>query len=145
MEGLLSDKSNPNLLVKAIPGRGRGVVATKDIPRHTYLCEYKSDIPPFPHQQRAAKEAEYTHNGEGSYIIDVQCRNGVWLCFDATRHTRQYGRYLNRAKPPLANAESLPPFLVNGRLRVGFISLRLIKANEEVMWDYGIPHMKFPG
>lgn len=139
MEGLCSGVSNPNLLVKKIPGKGRGVVATNDIPTGTFICEYRTDIPPYPRKKRPAMEAEYTYNSEGSYTFDVQCRDGPWVTFDATRHTQQYGRYLNHASAPVANVKPLHPFLVDGRLRLGFISLRHINANEELTWDYGIP------
>lgn len=124
-------------MVRVIPGKGRGVVAMVNIPANTYLCEYRSSVAPFPRQQRAAKEAEHAYNGEGSYIFDVQCRDGAWLCFDATRPTKQYGRYMNHAAAPMANAKPLMPFLINGALRLGFISMKPIPAGDEVLWDYG--------
>ena len=139
MDGLLSGKPHSSLLVKRFPGdKGRGVVATNTIPVGSFLCEYKTGTPPYPRKQRAAKEAEYIHNNEGCYILEVQCRDGRWLCFDATRRTQQYGRYMNHTSASLANAKPLPPFLVNGKLRVGFVTIKPIKTGDELLWDYGV-------
>lgn len=126
-----------------IPGKGRGVVATADIPANTFICEYRCSVPPFPRHERPAKEAEHAYNKDGCYIFEVQCRDGVWLCFDATRPTKQHGRYLNHAPAPHANIRPLRPFLINGALWVGFISLKPIRAGEEPVWDYQAPDEGF--
>ena len=63
---------------------------------------------------------------------------GRWWCFDATRRLNQFGRYMNNAPGSMANATPVPPVLLEGRLRVGFIATKHIQAGEEITWDYGV-------
>ena len=63
---------------------------------------------------------------------------GRWWCFDATRRLNQFRRYMNHAPGSMANATPVPPVLLEGRLRVGFIATKHIQAGEEITWDYGV-------
>ena len=95
-------------------------------------------MPPYPRKLRPAMEEQYERSGEGCFILEAQDRSGKWWCFDATRHLNQYGRYLNHAAGGMANATPVPPVVVQGRLRVGFVATRQIQPGEEVLWDYGV-------
>ena len=63
---------------------------------------------------------------------------GRWWCFDATRSLNQFGRYMNHTPGSMVNATPVPPVLLEGRLRVGFIATKHIQAGEEITWDYGV-------
>ena len=116
---------------------GRGVFATGEINKGSWLCEYKTTCI-FPLAEKSVVEAEYDANGEGSYIIDSSFSfpQEGHLCFDATRKYDQLGRYLNHAQRP--NAKLSRPFNVRGKWRVGFLACRDIGVGDEVVWDYGV-------
>lgn len=114
---------------------GRGVFATGDIPKGSWVCEYKTSRV-FDRKEKESVEREYNANGEGSYIVESAHKvpNAGYLCFDATRKFHQFGRYINHAHN--ANVAITPPLLVRGKWRIGFISVRDIRAGDEVVWDY---------
>ena len=45
---------------------------------------------------------------------------------------------MNHAPGSMANAVLVPPVVVEGRLRVGFIATKEISAGSEIIWDYGV-------
>ena len=89
-------KSSPKPLeIKVAGEKGRGLFATSNIRRNSFIYEYKvpRSRPPFPCNQRPAVEQEYKENGEGCY--EAQDSEGQWWCFDPTRRVNQFGRYTN--------------------------------------------------
>ena len=130
IKGLTSP--NPNkLAIRPAGEMGQGLFTDATILKGSFICEYKvpKPQPPFPRHQHAAVEAEYKYNNEGSYIFEAQDSEGHWWCFDATRCLNQYGRYMNHAPAKLANATPVPPVLVEGHLRVGFVTKRDISSS----------------
>lgn len=115
---------------------GRGVFATSPIPTHEWLCEYKGLV--YPQKDLCRYLKEYETSGEGSYVITSAhaVRDMGRLCWDATRHYHQVGRYINHSKSP--NARTTTPAYVREKWRIGFISVREIKVGEEILWDYGV-------
>ena len=114
--------------------KGRGVFATEDIKKGTYLCEYRTTRVYHP-KQRAKYEWEYEKNGEGSYLLETQF--GKKLIFDATRCYDQVGRYINHASLK-TNCNYWRPLYVRGKYRVGFVATRNICKGEELLYDYGV-------
>ena len=82
-------------------------------------------------------EREYTINGEGCYVLEVLLSTGKWLCLDATRNFKSYGRLINHSRQALANLRSHTPLLVRGKWRVGLYASRDIEKGEELSYDYG--------
>ena len=117
VQGLLNPPPK-QLEIKVAGEKGRGLFATSNIRRNSFICEYKvpRSRPPFPRNQRPAVEQEYKENGEGCYILEAQDSEGRWWCFDATRRVNQFGRYMNIAPGNMANATPVPPVVVEGRL-----------------------------
>ena len=115
---------------------GRGVFATGPIARNQWLCEYKGIV--YPPSDMKKYIDEYNENNEGSYIITSSHPVGGdrKLCWDATRHYHQLGRYLNHARN--ANAVLTLPLYVRGKWRIGFLAKTDIRTGDEVVWDYGI-------
>ena len=135
LEGLLNGVSHHSLMICHISGKGRGVVASSPIRKGSYLCEHKTLTAPYKRNQKLAYETEYSGNEEGCYILEGQYM-GTWYCFDATRCFHQYGRYLNHSSTP--NCKPMPPLLVNGVLRVGFVATSDIKTGEKVTYNYNV-------
>ena len=138
INGLMRAKElDYQLIVRLIPGKGRGVVTNETIKKGRFMCEYKTWLPPYPRKDWPRYEEMYRYNKEGCYVFQQQePKTGKWLCFDGTRRFGSYGRYINhsRAQP---NLKPSTPVLVRGKLRVGFLSLRRINPGEELLWDYG--------
>ena len=136
MSGLLSGCDAP-LEVREGGVCDRGVFATSTISKGNWLCEYKAGAV-FGISEKAAIEAEYEQNGEGSYIIEstFSIASEGRICFDATRKFTQIGRYINHAQRP--NAKLTRPFKIRGKWRIGFLAIRDIGVGEEVVWDYGV-------
>ena len=133
----LSSGCDASLEVRQEGIAGRGVFATADIPKGSWLCEYKTTRV-FNIKEKEEVVKEYEENGEGSYIVEslYTVENGGHLCFDATRKYHQFGRYMNHALQP--NACLTAPFMVRGKWRIGFVSVREINAGDEVVWDYKV-------
>ena len=139
VQGLLQPNPN-NLEVKPAGERGRGLFTNSPIKAKAFICEYKyhKSRPPFPRKLRQAIEEEYRQSGEGCYILEAQDQDGAWWCFDATRRVNSYGRYINHAAGNMANAMPVPPAVIEGRLRVGFVATKNIDPGSEITWDYGV-------
>lgn len=93
---------------------GRGVFATADIPKGSWLCEYKVSRM-FPPSQREEVVEEYNRKKEGCYIVESMypVPSLGKMCWDATRCYHQLGRYLNHALHP--NAEITKPYWARGK------------------------------
>jgi SET domain-containing protein len=123
---------------------GRGVFCKEYIPKGSWLCEYKAGLV-YPPSERKKHEEIYDLNGEGSYIIEstYAIPNHGRMCWDATRRYNQIGRYMNHAQKP--NAELTQPYEVRGKWRIGFVAVRDIHADDEVVWDYGVRGQEWSG
>ena len=111
------------LAVKEEGIAGRCLLATADIKRGMWLCEYKSHhtFPPSTCQ-------------EGSYIAQsAYAVPGVGkMCWDATRRYKQLGHYMNHAQQP--NAAITPPMWARRKWRIGLVGVRDIQEEDEVVW-----------
>ena len=135
IEGLSTGCDAP-LLVRQRGVAARGVFATAAILKNDWLCEYKGLV--YPQKEMNGKVEEYDKNKEGCYIVTSEHPVGgeSRMCWDATRHFNQIGRYINHALQP--NAILTSPYFVRGRWRIGFTALREISVGDEVVWDYGV-------
>ena len=79
------------------------------------MVEYRtSEV--YPHRDKKKHIHEYELNGKGSYILEVQTKEG-WWCLNATRALGTVGRLLNHSTWP--NLKPFHPLLVRGKWRVG--------------------------
>ena len=129
------DKSK-ELEVDEIDGKGYGVLAKEYITCNEYVCEYKYNLS-YPRSEREKWEQEYAINDEGCYILEVQLPTGKWLCMDATRNEKSFGRYINHARRTEANIRMHSPLLIRGKWRVAMYSTRNIEPGDELAYDYG--------
>ena len=109
-----------------IPGAGKGLFTTVDIPKGTRIVEYKGKITTW-------KEVDH-HQGKNGYIYYVK-RDHV---IDAFTYEKALARYandakgLNKVKELNNNAE-----YVEDGLKVYIESRRDIPAGGEILVDYG--------
>ena len=66
-------------------------------------------------------ESEYTANGEGCFIFEVQKPGGGWVCIDATRAYRTIGLLVNHSPNPNVKGRVA---VVEGKLRMGFLAMK---------------------
>ena len=123
INGLAYNLTAP-LEVREAGRRGRGVFATENIEKGTYLCATRVYHP----KKRRKYESEYDKNGEGSYLWETQL--GKKLIFDATRC------YINHASIK-TNCNYWRPLYIRGKYRVAFVATQPIEKGEELVYDYG--------
>ena len=135
IQGLVTGRDTP-LEVREGGCAARGVFATASVTKGQWLCEYKGLV--YPYSEREKHLEEYDKNKEGCYIVSSKYPVGDSrrLCWDATRHLNQYGRYMNHAQQP--NAHITSPSYVRGKWRVGFVAAKDIEEGDEEVWDYGV-------
>ena len=109
-----------------IPGSGKGLFTTVEIPKGGLACEYKGRLG----RWRDMKDED----GYNGYIFKV---NNVWA-IDAQRTLRAKGRYANDArglnrKPGCRNNAE---YITKG-LKCYISTTRKIRAGEEIFVDYG--------
>ena len=135
MEGLLCRNNAPEMEIRQIPGKGRGVFANERVSAGTYVAEYKT-TKVYEQAKRAEYEEMYAMNGEPCMVLEVQTPQG-WKCLDATRKIGTVGRLFNHTPHGRATLKPHKPLLVKGKWRVGFLATRNILPGTELTWDYG--------
>ena len=135
VSGLSTGKCKHKFEVVKYHEKGRGVISRQPIWKGEYVLEYKSKEV----YKRSGMDDhihQYDLTGEGSYIMEVQTKEG-WYCLDATRRMGSLGRLLNHSANP--NLKPFRPLWVRGKWRVGFLAIRDIAAGEELTWHYSCP------
>ena len=121
------------------------MLAGEYIPKHTFICEYKTSKV-MRRDEADAEEKRHQFNQTGCYMVDVQhpVLGHSRVTLDATeRMHNNPGRYINHvSKNP--NICTWPLMEVRDKLRIGFVSLRDIKLGEELAWDYGVRDSALP-
>lgn len=125
-----TDKDLP-LEIKQTETRGRGIFAKKMIRKDSFIVEYIGETitkqeGKIRHQQLAAIDSD------ANFLFFFGK-----ICIDATEETGRYGRLMNHA---LKNKNIKPVSVkIDGKTKIGFVSLRDIMIGEELRWDYGDP------
>ena len=74
ISGLLGMVKASKFGVDRIEGKGCGLVLEEPVKKGSFFVEYYVTV--YPRREQAAREREYSSNGEGCYIIDVQTPDG---------------------------------------------------------------------
>ena len=137
--------------ITEVPGKGRGVVASKFITQHTVVGDYAGEhlsekqkdrlyLPSHHHEQteedlawlKSRKERGQTATGD--YLFGV---SGIDCFIDAEDEERSnWTRFLNHDSNPNLVVKSLPSGM-DGNPRVFFVAIRDIVENEELCFSYG--------
>lgn len=120
-----------------IPGAGKGLFVKKDFKKGEIVCEYEGEIVPW---SVCEKRAEEGHEGYAFFITKNRC-------VDAYFTKEAIGRYANDAKgigrvEGLRNNAQYEIKTRQGEKRVFIVATRTIKANDEVLVDYGKDYWK---
>ena len=112
----------------------RGVRAATDIPCNMFVAEYESNL--LTPDEARDRETRHSEEGEDMYMLEATYE-GKKVIFDATYRYNSCGRFINHSKKR-ANLLLRNPIQVRGRLRIGFIAKRAIKAGEELFFNYNL-------
>lgn len=108
--------------------KGRGLRTIKTIQKGCKVCDYQGEL--INKSTAVKREQEYGSDKE-CYMFYFQ-RGSKTLCIDATK-TEHFSRYINHSK----KFPNLKPVRKRRTNIIEFISLREIKAGEELFFDYG--------
>ncbi|XP_072758528.1 histone-lysine N-methyltransferase Set8 [Anoplolepis gracilipes] len=120
------------LEVKYFPGKGRGVITTRDFTKGEFVVEYIGDLI----NQVEAKEREKIYaqdQNTGCYMYYFQHRNQQY-CVDATAETNKLGRLVNHSRngnliARIVEVNSIPHLVLTAK--------EDIPMGVEVSYDYG--------
>lgn len=120
-----------------IPGAGKGLFVKNEVKKGEIVCEYEGEIVPW---SVCEKRAEEGHEGYAFFITKNRC-------VDAYFTKEAIGRYANDAKgigrvEGLRNNAQYEIKTRKGEKRVFIVATRTIKANDEVLVDYGKDYWK---
>ena len=123
------------LEVSEIPGKGRGIIAKRDICKGMFVCEYAG----LHYRMSAAHalEAGYdTDPSVGSYTMYYQ-HGGSWFMVDATsEENNRFGRLLNHSRVQ-PNCKAKVVVLNKKTPRLILVALKNIVSGEELTHNYG--------
>lgn len=153
-------RMTPNLEVRDVPGKGRGVFATNNISKGDFVCRYRGEL--LTEEQAEARAYAYDVEAGDKDVAEKGCymfwfdHDGRTLCIDAAAEDGSFGRLINhsRNEPNVApRALKLPPRTIklprrgsrafrrprtiNVQPGIGFHALRDIAPGEELLYDYG--------
>ncbi|CAG2114098.1 unnamed protein product [Medioppia subpectinata] len=130
---LINDCDPKDLLaVEEFGDKGKGVVASRDISKGSFICEYSGDLVDMERAQ--CQEVSYALVGAGCYMYYFSWKSKTW-CIDATKPSGRFGRLINHSrKTPNCKTKLVES---NGRPHLVFIALRDINQSEEILYDYG--------
>ncbi|XP_017571802.1 lysine methyltransferase 5Ab isoform X2 [Pygocentrus nattereri] len=132
IDDLITNNVEDGLQVKNIEGKGRGVFADRDFRKGQFIVEYHGDLLQIADAKK--REAEYAQDPtKGCYMYYFHHLNKNY-CVDATKETDRLGRLINHSKN--GNCQTKLHNL-NGVPHLIFVASRDIKAEEELLYDYG--------
>lgn len=120
-----------------IPGAGRGLFVKNEVKKGEIVCEYEGEIVPW---SVCEKRAEEGHEGYAFFITKNRC-------VDAYFTKEAIARYANDAKgigrvEGLRNNAQYEIKTRQGEKRVFIVATKTLKANDEVLVDYGKDYWK---
>ncbi|XP_068128380.1 N-lysine methyltransferase KMT5A-B-like [Hyperolius riggenbachi] len=132
VDHLITSATEEGMKTDNIPGKGRGVITTRDFHRGEFVVEYHGDLIEITDAKK--REAEYAQDSStGCYMYYFQYLNKTY-CVDATKETGRLGRLINHSKngnchTKLHDINNVPHLIL--------VASRDIKAGEELLYDYG--------
>ena len=128
----LRSNVDSGLSVTQIPGKGRGVVASKFFPKNSFVVEYAGKLVDLA----TSLKLHYEVYGEqdGSYIYWFNVKGKQWA-IDATEESPRLGRLINHSHNQFNLITKV--FMLDGQPRLYFVARRDINLGEELTFDYG--------
>ncbi|XP_072520668.1 lysine methyltransferase 5Ab [Salminus brasiliensis] len=132
IDDLITNNVEDGLKVKYIEGKGRGVFADREFHKGQFVVEYHGDLLQIADAKK--REAQYAQDpSKGCYMYYFSYLSNNY-CVDATKETGRLGRLINHSKN--GNCQTRLHDL-NGVPHLILVASRDIKAEEELLYDYG--------
>ncbi|XP_076253877.1 N-lysine methyltransferase KMT5A-A-like [Rhynchophorus ferrugineus] len=133
LEDLIINEVEDGLECRYTEGKGRGVFATKDFEKGSFVVEYSGDF--ISLLEANVREEEYSQNeSTGCYMYYFRY-NDQTFCIDATRESGKMGRLINHSR---TNSNLYTKtLLVEGLPRLVLLAKENIKRGQELLYDYG--------
>ena len=130
---MVTEDAMHGLVVVDIPGKGRGVKASRPFTKGEFVVEYGGVL--MDGGSGHAMETTYSLDMSiGSYMYFFTLKSKKY-CLDATKETGRYGRLLNHSRK---HPTCVPKVVVvAGTPRVVFLAKHNIEAGQEITFDYG--------
>jgi len=141
MERVLTTSNDASLGLRVvhIPGKGRGVVATKRITCGEPVVEYKGTLL----SETEAKVLQ-SDGQDGTYMFysEIQWRSRHQkFCIDASWDSGRFGRLVNHSK--LKPNCDIQVEAIEGQPRLILVAAQDIEEGEELTYDYGIKDLAY--
>lgn len=132
MEDAVLSGKEEGLEVRIFPGKGRGVVATKEFQRGDYVVEYAGELVSL--EEARLREATYARDHTaGCYMYYFNHKDVSW-CVDATRESARIGRLVNHCRSGNLMTKTIT---VGGLPRLVLVAKEHITPGDELTYDYG--------
>ncbi|XP_075403353.1 histone-lysine N-methyltransferase SETD2 isoform X2 [Tenrec ecaudatus] len=107
--------------------KGWGLKAARDLPSNTFVLEYCGEV--LDHKEFKARVKEYARNKNIHYYFMALKNDEI---IDATQKGN-CSRFMNHSCEPNCETQK---WTVNGQLRVGFFTTKLVPSGSELTFDY---------
>ncbi|XP_006868865.1 PREDICTED: histone-lysine N-methyltransferase SETD2 [Chrysochloris asiatica] len=107
--------------------KGWGLRAARDLPSNTFVLEYCGEV--LDHKEFKARVKEYARNKNIHYYFMALKNDEI---IDATQKGN-CSRFMNHSCEPNCETQK---WTVNGQLRVGFFTTKLVSSGSELTFDY---------
>ena len=132
MENKVLEQVEEGLEVRHFPGKGRGVVTTREFMKGEFVVEYIGEL--IDQVKAKEREEEYAQDqNTGCYMYYFQHRNQQY-CVDATKETDKLGRLVNHSRNGNLIARIIE---VNAKPHLVLTAKENIPVGVEVTYDYG--------
>ncbi|XP_061585191.1 lysine methyltransferase 5Ab [Cololabis saira] len=132
IDHLIKTGTEEGLQVKHIEGKGRGVFAVKGFKKGDFVVEYHGDL--LDLAQAKIREDQYAADpATGCYMYYFQYQSKSY-CVDGTKETGRRGRLINHSKNGNCHTKL---HAIDGAPHLILVASRDIKAEEELLYDYG--------
>ncbi|MGH0134901.1 UNVERIFIED_CONTAM: hypothetical protein FKN15_004467 [Acipenser sinensis] len=120
-------KQHADFEVILTESKGWGLRAAKDLAHNTFVLEYCGEV--LDHKEFKARVKEYARSKNIHYYFMALKNNEI---IDATQKGN-CSRFMNHSCEPNCETQK---WTVNGQLRVGFFTTKLVPAGTELTFDY---------
>ncbi|XP_068994712.1 lysine methyltransferase 5Ab [Embiotoca jacksoni] len=132
LDDLIKNGVEEGMQVEHIEGKGRGIFAVKGFKKGDFVVEYHGDL--LDLTEAKTREAQYTRDAQaGCYMYYFQYQSKTY-CVDATKETSRLGRLINHSKTGNCQTRLHE---IDGTPHLILVASRDIKAEEELLYDYG--------
>ncbi|XP_029295704.1 lysine methyltransferase 5Ab [Cottoperca gobio] len=129
---LIKNDIEEGMQIKHMEGKGRGIFATTGFKKAEFVVEYHGDL--LELADAKIRDAKYTLDPQkGCYMYYFQYQSKTY-CVDATEETSRLGRLINHSKT--GNCQTRL-HAIDGTPHLILVASRDIKAEEELLYDYG--------